>query len=119
GTSTAPPPAPAAAPVPPRPDAPATQGGAPESGAPPVRGAPIYGIQLPRPASGEGILAVNASPWATLFVDGRRLGDTPREVRLPAGSHRVRVVHPRLGAVEGAVEIVAGRRTAWYPRLGR
>jgi hypothetical protein len=83
------------------------------------RGAPIFGMTLPPPASGFGLLSVNAAPWATLVVDGRRLGDTPREVRLSAGSHRVRAEHPRLGAVEGTVEIVAGRRTGWFPRLGR
>ncbi len=83
------------------------------------RGAPIFGMALPPPASGEGLLSVNAVPWATLVVDGRQMGDTPRELRLQAGSHRVRAVHPRLGAVESTVEIVAGRRTGWFPRLGR
>jgi serine/threonine-protein kinase len=95
--------------------APASGGAAPA----PVRSATIYGMPLPLPAAGEGLLSVNAVPWATLVVDGRTLGDTPREVRLPAGRHRVRVEHPRLGSVEGTVEIVAGRRTGWYPRLGR
>jgi serine/threonine-protein kinase len=95
--------------------APASAGAAPA----PVRSATIYGMPLPPPAAGEGLLSVNAVPWATLVVDGRTLGDTPREVRLPAGRHRVRAEHPRLGSVEGTVEIVAGRRTGWYPRLGR
>ena len=64
-------------------------------------------------------LALPLATWATLVVDGRPVGDTPREVRLPAGLHRVRVDHPRLGALEATVEIVAGRRTGWYPRLKR
>jgi hypothetical protein len=76
-------------------------------------------MAAPARESGEGLLSVNATPWATLVVDGRSVGDTPREVRLPAGPHRVRVDHPRLGTVEATVEIVAGRRTGWYPRLQR
>jgi serine/threonine-protein kinase len=94
----------------------------PESAPAPVeagRSAPALGATLPAPRSGEGILSVNATPWASLVVDGRRVGDTPRELRLPAGPHRVRVDHPRLGAVEATLEIVAGRRTGWYPRLKR
>jgi len=85
----------------------------------PAASARLYRLGLPAAASGEGVLAVNATPWATLVVDGRRLGDTPREVRLPAGLHRVRVEHPRLGAVETSVEIRPGRRSGWYPRLDR
>jgi serine/threonine-protein kinase len=85
----------------------------------PAASARLYRLGLPAEASGEGVLAVNATPWATLLVDGRRLGDTPREVRLPAGRHRVRVEHPRLGSVETSVEIRPGRRSGWYPRLDR
>jgi serine/threonine-protein kinase len=94
-----------------------TTGGAGGFTAGPVPTAPLFRLGLPAPASGEGLLAVNATPWATLVVDGQRLGDTPREVRLPAGRHRVRVEHPRLGAVEASIEILPGRRSAWYPQL--
>jgi serine/threonine-protein kinase len=94
-------------------------GAAPESAPSPAASARLYRLGLPPAATGEGVLAVNATPWATLLVDGRRLGDTPREVRLPAGRHRVRVEHPRLGSVEATVEILPGRRSGWYPRLDR
>lgn len=117
-------PAQASAPAVEREPEPASASGAP---APPPatasiatdRSSPALGSRLPAPATGEGLLSVNTSPWATLVVDGQRVGDTPRELRLPAGRHRVRVEHPRLGTVEATVEIVAGRRTGWYPRLGR
>lgn len=94
-----------------------------ESAAPlavePPPSVPILGARLPAATTGEGVLSVNVSPWGSLEVDGRPVGDTPREVRLAAGPHRVRVVHPRLGSAEATVRIVAGRRTGWYPRLVR
>jgi serine/threonine-protein kinase len=104
--------------------------GEPPDAGPPARGGSqtppvslpsgaLFELGLPAAATGEGLLSVNATPWATLLVNGRRVGDTPREVRLPAGRHAVRVEHPRLGNVDATVEIVAGRRTAWYPRLNR
>jgi len=113
------------APLPPPPVAP-VQVARPEargvSAAPPApiaagRSRPGLGMATPSAETGDGLLSVNATPWAALVVDGRPVGDTPREVRLPAGPHHVRVDHPRLGAVEATVEIVAGRRTGWYPRL--
>ncbi len=67
-------------------------------------------LPLPRAASGDGILSVNASPWGTVFVDGQKVGHTPREVRVPAGRHRLRVVHPTKGAWEKAVVVPAGGR---------
>jgi serine/threonine-protein kinase len=91
----------------------------PAPAAPAERSGRVLGAGSPAPATGEGLLVVNATPWGTLLVDGRRVGDTPREVRLPAGSHRVRVEHPRLGAVDATVEIAPGRRTAWFPRIQR
>jgi eukaryotic-like serine/threonine-protein kinase len=42
--------------------------------------------------------AIQALPWATVYVDGRLLGETPlTKVRLPVGSHRVRLVNDPLG----------------------
>ncbi|HEY7726537.1 MAG TPA: protein kinase, partial [Anaeromyxobacteraceae bacterium] len=81
------------------------------------RSGPIGSLALPARESGEGIVAVNVSPWATLSVDGELLGDTPREVRLPAGAHRLRAVHPRFGSAEILFEVRAGERRAWRPRL--
>jgi eukaryotic-like serine/threonine-protein kinase len=45
------------------------------------------------PAAEPGFFSVNSDPYATIFVDGKRLGDTPlyREP-IAAGPHRVRAV---------------------------
>jgi hypothetical protein len=50
-------------------------------------------IDLPK-----GAVALNASPWAEVWVDGDRLGDTPiGNVSLPIGAHEVVFRHPELG----------------------
>ncbi len=74
-------------------------------------------LPLPAPASGNGILSVNASPWGTIYVDGREVGHTPRELQLQAGRHRVRVVHPTQGAWAQTVVVTAGRRSRLHARF--
>jgi serine/threonine-protein kinase len=66
-----------------------------------------------RPAT----LTVNAAPWATVYVDGERVGDTPVELQLPPGHHRVRAVHPRSGEDGVELDLAPGERRAWRPAL--
>jgi hypothetical protein len=43
-------------------------------------------------------LSLNAVPWAEVFIDGRKVGDTPLgALTLPAGPHEVVFRHPQLG----------------------
>ncbi len=70
----------------------------------------LEGLELPPASSGEGILFVNAQPWAEIQVDGRVEGYTPRELRLAAGRHRLKLVHPTRGTVERDAEVRAGER---------
>jgi hypothetical protein len=43
-------------------------------------------------------LSLNASPWAEVWVDGRKVGDTPLgNLNLPAGPHEVVFRHPQFG----------------------
>lgn len=45
-----------------------------------------------------GRVNVNATPWATVWIGGRRLGDTPlANLELPAGEHEFVFRHPELG----------------------
>ncbi|HJL18892.1 MAG TPA: PEGA domain-containing protein [Sandaracinaceae bacterium LLY-WYZ-13_1] len=42
-----------------------------------------------------GTLRVNTTPWSEVYVDGRRIGNTPQmNIRLPAGRHTVTLVNP-------------------------
>jgi hypothetical protein len=46
----------------------------------------------------KGSLALNALPWAEVWLDGERLGETPiGNTQVPIGSHRVVFRHPELG----------------------
>jgi serine/threonine protein kinase len=46
----------------------------------------------------KGSLALNALPWAEVWVDGERLGETPiGSVQVPIGPHDVVFRHPELG----------------------
>jgi PEGA domain len=57
-----------------------------------------------------GVLHVNAQPWATVWVDGRRVGDTPiGNLALPIGEHEVVLRHPNLGEERRSVSV--GART--------
>ncbi len=68
-------------------------------------------------AIAPGVLYVNAVPWGRVAVDGRAAGETPLTLSLPAGWHRVRVVHPSFGARETLVEVRPGRRSSFTPTL--
>ena len=45
-----------------------------------------------------GLIAINAQPWAEVWVDGARVGDTPiGRLVLPIGPHEVVFRHPEFG----------------------
>jgi PEGA domain len=51
-----------------------------------------------RPDWPKGTLALNALPWADVFVDGKPVGETPiGNITVPIGSHEVLFRHPELG----------------------
>jgi PEGA domain-containing protein len=51
-----------------------------------------------RPALPDGVLNVNAQPWASVWIDGARVGDTPlANIKLSLGQHEIRFRHPSLG----------------------
>ena len=46
----------------------------------------------------NGTMSLNASPWAEVFVDGERIGETPiGNLSRPIGRHEVIFRHPELG----------------------
>lgn len=61
-------------------------------------------LQLPK-----GVINLNASPWAEVFVDGQRVGETPiGNLELPIGPHEVVFRHPQFGEKRHAVSVTAG-----------
>jgi hypothetical protein len=71
----------------------------------------LNALPVPPRASGEGILSVNAIPWGTVKVDGHAVGDTPQEMRLSAGRHRIRIERKGHRTVDEVVTVRAGART--------
>ncbi|MEO6239149.1 MAG: PEGA domain-containing protein, partial [Vicinamibacterales bacterium] len=58
-------------------------------------------VELP-----QGVLNVNASPWAEVWIDGRRVGETPiGNLPLSIGPHEVVFRHPQLGEKRQAVSV--------------
>jgi hypothetical protein len=46
----------------------------------------------------KGTLALNAEPWAEVWIDGKSAGETPiGKITLPIGTHGVTFRHPQLG----------------------
>jgi hypothetical protein len=58
----------------------------------------------------NGTMAVNASPWAEVFLDGKSIGTTPLgSISVSVGSHELVARHPQLG--EKRRSIVVGAQT--------
>jgi hypothetical protein len=55
----------------------------------------VASIQL---AAVNGVVSVNAQPWAEVFIDGQRVGETPiGNLSVPIGNHQLVLRHPQLG----------------------
>jgi PEGA domain-containing protein len=58
-------------------------------------------VELP-----QGVINVNASPWAEVWIDGRRVGETPiGNLPMSIGPHEVVFRHPQLGEKRQAVSV--------------
>jgi hypothetical protein len=56
----------------------------------------------------QGALSVNATPWAEVWVDGNRIGETPvGNLPLPIGVHEIVFRHPQLGERRQSVTVTA------------
>jgi hypothetical protein len=52
---------------------------------------------------------VNATPWGSLYVDGRLVGNTPQAgLQLPAGTHVLRVVRDGFAPFERKITVRVG-----------
>jgi hypothetical protein len=57
----------------------------------------------------RGSMAINAIPWAEVFVDGERVGETPLNgVSARIGTHEVLFRHPQLGEERRSVTVTTG-----------
>jgi hypothetical protein len=57
----------------------------------------------------KGEISINARPWAEVFVDGSRVGETPvSQLSLPVGIHEILFRHPEHGERRVAVVVKIG-----------
>jgi hypothetical protein len=62
-----------------------------------------------RPEWPRGTVALNALPWAEVFVNGERLGETPiGSASLPIGVHEIVFRHPELGERRASAIVTNG-----------
>lgn len=62
-----------------------------------------------RPEWPKGTVALNALPWAEVFIAGERIGETPiGSVSLPVGSHEIVFRHPDLGERRATATVTTG-----------
>jgi hypothetical protein len=76
-----------------------------------VRGVEVMSGQVAavRPDWPRGSVALNALPWAEVFVDGARVGETPiGSASLPIGVHEVVFRHPELGERKASAIVTTG-----------
>ncbi len=54
----------------------------------------------------NGIVNLNATPWAEVFVDGQRVGETPiGNLSMPIGPHEIVFRHPQFGEKRHAISV--------------
>jgi hypothetical protein len=60
-------------------------------------------VRLPK-----GTVSINATPWAEVWVDGQKVGETPiGNLQLTIGPHEVTFKHPELGERHHAISVTA------------
>ena len=54
----------------------------------------------------KGVVNLNAMPWAEVWVDGQRVGETPiGNLSIPIGPHEVVFRHPQFGEKRHAISV--------------
>jgi hypothetical protein len=66
-----------------------------------------------RQSKGKGSLSINSNPWSTVFIDGKKVGNTPvLRIKLKAGRHEVILENKGQGIQEKLkIVIEAGKET--------
>ena len=58
-------------------------------------------VELP-----QGVVHLNATPWAEVWIDGARVGETPiGNLAVPIGPHEIVFRHPQLGEKRHAISV--------------
>ena len=81
-----------------------------------VIAAEVVRVKPPWP---QGSVALNAIPWAEVWIGGQSVGETPiGNLALPIGVHEIVFRHPELGERRAFITVVVGKPTALGVNLG-
>jgi serine/threonine protein kinase len=69
----------------------------------------LNSLPTPLASTGDGILVIEASPWALVSIEGRPFVETPVEARVSAGTYSVRATYNQKTIRESMV-VAAGER---------
>ncbi|MFK7998084.1 MAG: protein kinase [Polyangiales bacterium] len=74
---------------------------------------PVMTVMMTPVATGTGTVDINTRPWSEVYIDGRRVGNTPqRGLTLSSGRHRIRFVNPDFNiSVTKTITVRAGENT--------
>jgi hypothetical protein len=73
----------------------------------PAGGAATIKVDVP-----DGLVNLNALPWAEAWIDGRRIGETPlANIKIPLGDHEALFRHPQLGERRQTFTVTANEPT--------
>jgi hypothetical protein len=78
-----------------------------------VRRPPAEAAAEPR----SGRLQIGARPWAHVLLDGVDVGSTPLALAVPAGTHRIRLVHPAYRPYARTLRLAPGETRRLYVDL--
>jgi hypothetical protein len=57
----------------------------------------------------NGVVNLNATPWAEVWIDGQRVGETPiGNLSVPVGPHEIVFRHPQFGEKRHAISVTLG-----------
>lgn len=60
-----------------------------------------------------GTVSLNALPWAEVWIDGKKAGDTPiANLQVPLGSHEIVFKHPQFGERKVSATVIASAPSA-------
>ena len=65
----------------------------------------------------SGMIHVTAMPTLTISIDGKKYGDTPKTIQMPAGKHTVRLTNDENGYNESVSVVVEPNQTVEIPRF--
>jgi serine/threonine-protein kinase len=63
-----------------------------------------------------GRLVVEAFPVVTVYVDNKKIHDTPVDMKLPVGKHKLRMVNTEIGKDETVTVLIEDKKTALIER---